>query len=410
MSILTANTSITHTFGNVTCVAFDYIKSFFEEDFFKTTHISTKMAYRQLNIFKTNQEFFKRNKPMLVLRPRIELDDDSLFLSNTAMTSSMNSGKLNTNFANTQELIKDDNHGAMLRYMLNRLKITFDIVMVFDTMNQQLDVAHALKNIIIPNKPFMINTPLESYIPKNLIYPMCDYLGIDRTDKQQVLQYLNTEAKMPITYKLKNASGNDEFFSLYNTNIEAIASPLTLDDGNKQGMVTDSFTITFSLSMEFYALGTYSLFLKDKKNNITHCGLDPDLNTKDFRVIPILTIPLVLDLKLPQGWKQYTNTMLTVSDQVKDETDISSLFTSSLNHILAYYKNYSLPLDSVIQFKLYEGVKELTEYKDYDIDVEGRRLVIYNGDHKLTYRLFIIINNYLINSMSAEITEFIKEK
>ena len=46
MSIRRSNTSITHTFGNVACVALDYIKYFYYKNLFKTVHISTKVKYR----------------------------------------------------------------------------------------------------------------------------------------------------------------------------------------------------------------------------------------------------------------------------------------------------------------------------------------------------------------------------
>ena len=52
MSVIQTNSSVTHTFGNVTCFALDYIKKYFDEDFFKVVHVSTKLAYRQLDILR----------------------------------------------------------------------------------------------------------------------------------------------------------------------------------------------------------------------------------------------------------------------------------------------------------------------------------------------------------------------
>ena len=69
MSIVTSDTSVTHTFGNVACLAMNYIKDFFPDDFFRTEHISTKIAYQQLNVFRSRREFWKNEKPMLILKP-----------------------------------------------------------------------------------------------------------------------------------------------------------------------------------------------------------------------------------------------------------------------------------------------------------------------------------------------------
>lgn len=409
MAILGCNTSISHTYGNVACLVMEYIKKYFGDNYFKTQHISTKLAYRQLDIFRTQKEFFKRSKPMLILRPRIELNDSSVFMYGTAMTQRMTNALNSPEFTNTMELFKDNQKGAMMRFGINRLKVYYDVVIIVETMNQQINLAHALSNMVIPNRPFKISAPLESYIPKNLLYPMCDYLGMDRMDTAEILKYMNTNSVYPITYKLKNSSGNKEFFCLYDNNIEVTIGDMSLDDGNDKGMIQDAFSISMSMSCEFYAISTYYLYLKGMAEGYSMCPMDDDTIDKQGHVEPLYSIPLLTNMKLDEGWKIYNSPTITIPHGVEEDvTDITELFDKTLMAIIKHQRGMNLPLDIFLKFKVYKGTQELTPNEGYIIDLDSRELIIKDCDHRYTYRLFIIINNLYIHSLSKEIVDFNK--
>ena len=112
MSVSRYNSSITHTFGNVACVAMDYIKSYFAQGYFKTEYISTKMAHRQLNVFRSKKEFWKNDKPMLIMRPRIEMDDSSKYFYGTTMANPVMNSKLDSSFMDTVCLLEDKGYGV----------------------------------------------------------------------------------------------------------------------------------------------------------------------------------------------------------------------------------------------------------------------------------------------------------
>ena len=85
-----SQTSLAHTYGNVTCQIVDYLKNMFPSGYFKTVHVSSSIAYRQFNVFQnSNKEFLKKSKPMLIVRPRIEINDSDTFLYNTFLTTRM---------------------------------------------------------------------------------------------------------------------------------------------------------------------------------------------------------------------------------------------------------------------------------------------------------------------------------
>lgn len=417
MSIIWGNSSITHTFGNVACVAMQYIKKYFEDDFFKVEHISTKLAYKQLDIFRSKTEFWKLHKPILILRPRIEMDDSSKYFYGSAMMNRMHNVRSPMEFGNTVKLMDDYSNGTSIDFLWNRYKIYYDVVMIFDTMNEQLNIAHYLTNMIVPNAPWMLGTTLESYVPKTVIYPLADYLGIPRDNTADILGYLNTYSEVPFTYKFKNGSGNDEFFALYPTNIEIIVSDLSIDDGSEKGLLTESFTISFTMSCEFNTMGCYYLILNDDKNKFIVTKPSSDID-KDGRVIPLYTIPLLFDLKLDDGWKILTAPMFIVKDSKSDDGYTLQLKKvlkdDKIPTILRYQEKMNLIRDTFIKIRVFKNDTELAEGdKGFSVDytnLNDIKLTVYDIDIQKTYRVFIIINNQYINSITDDINNFSMEK
>lgn len=411
--------SVMHTFGNVACVAIEYIQDFFPRDYFKTIHMSTKMAHRQLNVFRSKKEFWKNDKPMLIMRPRIDMDDSSKYFYGAAMTNRVFGSKLDTEFSNTINLLEDKGYGVMTRFTWNRLKIYYDVSIVVGTYNQQINLAHLLQNNLTANTPFYIKTNLESYMPRTMMYKIMNHLNITDTDTAEVLYYMNTYAKTPITYKMKNGSGNHEFFMMYPTNVETIVSDLSLDDGDGRGMVKDIFTISMSMSTEFYAVGNWYLFLKDGMNRYDIIPTDDELaeSGNDLnRVIPIHSIPLHYDLNLDPGWivLKDLSPMYFIKDYIPegecDTTDITQILTPPIIKIIKHQFGMNIPLDTLVRFKCFKNNREMPYGKrGYEVDLDNKIIKTYDCSPNATYRLFILLNNFAINSMIAEINKFNEE-
>ena len=123
MSITISNPSIVHTFGNVACVAINYIESFFPENFFTKTHIATKMAHRQLDPFRARTGFWKNKKPMLVLRPRIDFDGSSNWFYGSTMMTRVTHSDSPMEFCDLVEVMHDDENRVSVQYIWNRYKV-----------------------------------------------------------------------------------------------------------------------------------------------------------------------------------------------------------------------------------------------------------------------------------------------
>ena len=112
MEYALASTSMAHTYGNVTAFITEFVKNIFPKHYFKTTHISSTIAYREFNIFQNStKEFMKKNKPILLIRPRIELNDQDNFLYGTFLTQRITDNYMDLDFSNLQEFIGDTEKG-----------------------------------------------------------------------------------------------------------------------------------------------------------------------------------------------------------------------------------------------------------------------------------------------------------
>lgn len=412
MEYSVAQTSLAHTYGNVTCQIVEYLKSMFPTNYFSTVHISSTIAYRQFNIFQnSNKEFLKKRKPMLIVRPRIEINDQDVFLYNTYLTRRLTDNYMDTSFTNLQPFIYDAENGNCMKFLLNRLKILFDVTIVTETQIEQLNISHFFKNRVRQDAPFFIQTSLESYIPRELMRLIAEDIGKPLYDEngsiKPFLDYLNSVSIYPITYKMKNSSGNDEFFRHYPVNIDTTIMGLAIDDGSKKGFVSDMFTTTFTVSTEFNAAGLYYYFAANPERI---ANVDMNIMVEDDKkIIPLFTISSLEVSKPEEGWNVYCAPMYVVMSK-PDITDISGLINNSLKACIDYHKTHGINYNIFMSYKVIKDNVELTEGIDYKFDIDKFELITYNCNPNSTYRFIMYVNTLYINDLINDILNLSEEK
>lgn len=414
MGYCIAQTSLAHTYGNVTCFITEFIKSLFPKDYFKTIHISSTIAYKQFSIFQnTKKEFIRKKKPMLIIRPRVEINDSDTFLYNTFMTTRMTDNYMETSFTNLQEFIYDNERGNCMKFLLNRLKMFFDVTIVTETQLEQLNQAHYLKNRIRQDRPFFLETSLESFIPKELMEMMSKDIGIPIYDENKsikpFLDYINGVSIYPISYKIKNSTGNDEFFRFYPVNIDTTISGLSIDDGSKRGFVSDSFTTTFTVSTEFNSAGLYYYFTEDP--NFVSRFITSLEAGEEKKLIPLFTITNNPVERIGEGWNLYAAPIYAVErSQSIDETDLSSIFNNSITKCLEYHHFHGLDPDLFIKFVVTKDNERLIPNEDFEVDLKNLKLITKKINPDSTYRVFIHVNTFYVNDLISRVYELDAEK
>ena len=421
-----AQTSLAHTYGNMTCFIVDYIKRLFPQNYFKTVHVSSTIAYKQFSVFQnTKKEFLKKAPPMLIIRPRIELNDSDIFLYNTYLTTRANDQYMESAFTNLQPFFEDKENGIEIKYLLNRLKLFFDVTIITETQMDQLNQAHFLKNRLRHNEPCILSTYLESYVPRELMH----LLGTDaeipvydgKMNVRTFLDYANGHSIFPISYKMKNSTGNDEFFRFYPVNVDTMFSEISIDDGNKKGVVSEAYTVTFTVSTEFNATGLYYYFT-EKKTIIDDVVFGPP--SKDGEIVPLFTVENLYEPKYGEGWTVFTAPMYQVDPNLKkgeyDIMDITPILNHSVMKCIRYNYNNGVPLETFMKIEVKKDGRTMTPMIEYDIDFSDLddpkkidpviNLYTKNCNPNSTYRIIIHINTRYINELLTDILSLDKEK
>ena len=410
MEYAVAPMSLAHTFGNVTAFITEYIKGLFPPNYFKTVNISSTIAYRYFNIFdNTNKEFIKKNKPMLIIRPRVDITDTDVFLNGTYLTSRITDNYMDLDFGNLQPFIRDPQKGLAMKFLLNRIKMNFDVTLIFETQMEQINKAMYLRNRVRQEHPFFIRTALESNIPRELMVVIAKEIGIDINNTKEFLDYINNNSCYPVTYKMKNSTGKDEFFRYYPVEIDTIFTGLSIDDGSKKGFVSDAYAVNFTVGAEFYTSGLYYYFTQNKE--IIE-EIQFDIITNDKTIVPIFTISNLFDVETPVGWNLYTAPMFKVEhDKLPDTLDLKPLLNHSLTTTIQYHLEKGIPMDSAIRIVVLKDNEKLDPAaNEYTVDYENLTLTTYKTNKTSTYRLIIFVNTLYINNLIADLYDISNEK
>lgn len=412
-----ASTSSSVTYGNISCAIRELLLSKFPYNFFNYINISSEIAFRNIRRQlgpNTLNEFSKRRKPYLIIRPVYSVGNSDLFLNDIPLTKNFDDIQYGMDKRYLFPIYVDRENGIGLRYKLNRDKIDFDITITVSTLHQQIDVYKALINQIVWERPYSHSTSLEALIPRSMI----SYLGkvinmdIDNPSLNQIpvlLRRLNTLSNYPITYKIRNSSSLDEFFMYYNHNIIVTFTDLSLEDGNKKNMVDESYNITFRVSAEFNLPGLFILDGEKPKPQTFNMNLVNTTNDGSQEFIPLFTLNNFYNQypSIMEGFKLYTTSIFNVEENPthKDYLDISPLFEDDIIRIIKENVSYNSPIDTVLKIIILKDNERMVYGTQYNIDFNTMNVEILDVDKTSTYRIIIYINNIHVNSRLIELID-----
>jgi hypothetical protein len=409
MEYAVSSMSAAHTIGNVSAFIMEMVKGFYPPGFFNVTNITDTIAYRYLNgMDDSNDKHQKVKNPKLTIQPRIDITEGDVFLKGTFLTSRITDNYMEVDEGNLQPFFEDKERGNYIKFLMNRMSINFDVTMLFDTQMEQINQGFFLRNRVRQDHPFFVNTALESNISLAIVRLLAKEKGIDTKDRQAILTYLNDHANLPVTYKLKNSTGNDEFFRFHPEQLDITFTNLSLGSGNRRGQVSDSWPLTFTITVEF---NTPALYYYYTENRQIFDEFQGDIVTDQGKsVIPFFTIPNLFDVQLPEGWEMYRHPMFKVSSQDQsDSLSLEGLLEDRMIEVIQYHKEHNIPIANAIGVTVLKNNAKLTP-EDYILDYDLFQVTILKGDMDATYRLIMYINTRYINNLVATIHEINKEK
>ena len=392
--------SMAHTYGNALAFMQNWIINLFPKDLFKTIHVNSKIAHRQIK--STPHEYIKKIKPMIIFRPRIPDHDEDRFLKDTPLIERMTD--IYSSWGNTalMDFFHDDKANLSIKYQLNRVVMYVDVSLYFQTLIQQLNYYHYIENAVRIGHPFRLETCFESFLPQQMLKVISDYVHIPVYDEngntKEFVEYMNQHSGFPITYKLQGSTRSREFYRYYPVSIDAIITDLDKDDGDRVGSTFDQYQITLTVRMEFFTNGFYFIF----GENLHQLNL-PIVDPSDSTLIPIFTdIHMKEDLNMPVGWTLYNqgSCMLESGD---DSINFKQMLNTSILDALSYHDKNGLPIFDFIDIKIRKQGEIIHEGKDYLIDWKNFDIHFMDQNTYFTYHINICLNIEYINDLMKTI-------
>ena len=419
-----AAASMSHTYGNIATFANSWLMSLFPPNYFKTNYVTSTIAYRDFATYNNNRKaFIKKQKPMLIMRPRIEIDTlDELPINQTYLAQriyDINNDDIET--GNLQNFFLDKDNKRQIQFLLNALRINFDVSLVVETQMEQINLVHYFKNRVRQNWEMCMVVGLESYISRDIMYLLAKDAGFQdvftTSEESRIgdfLSYVNNHSMYPVTLKYKNSSGRHEFFRYHNSHVNMAITGLSIDDPSKKNQVTDECIINFTLRCDFNTAGLY-VYLSNNDTGVEEFekeGLYEGDVLNNSKLTPVVTPQKVYNNTLPNGWNIFTTPAFDIdTDERPYPLDFSVLLNTSLNEAVNYHKKFGIPLNTFMNIDVMKNNRSMSiENKEYYIDWDNLTLYVYNCSIHVEYRFILSVNTVYLNELLADIVKFREER
>ena len=394
-----SGTDMTHTIGNVTAIALQFIVDQFPTNTFATAIPSTKIAHRQLR--HTPKQIRTQPYPMCIVNPRVSLSglDNRLAAGSYATTLWSTTSNRFQNRSEMEKLFFDKRKGIEWRGKINRVVMYFDFVLAFHSMTEQIRWASYLINKIPTDGGFFdIDTALELAIPDGFLEETSRYAEIPirglNGEVATFVDYLNMNSTFPVSYRFSSGRHADAFYTYYMSSILCSIHDLNYSSVTKtNNQVESDCPITFTMRCEFNTIGMFDLCVP---NPGPFRLVQP---TESDVIIPIFSDNFnEADFPLLYGWKIHARPICKM-DWGETEVDIGGCFGPALNEMIDYHLKNNLNPELFLSIKLRDHRCLIND--GYYVDWKRRTLVFTNVNYTHTYRLIIAINQLYINDMLA---------
>lgn len=409
--IAMANGSSSSLYGCIGCAVNDMIISAFPKGYFKYTAISSELAVRNIRRTfgsNTNTEIVKRQKPLIWIQPTYSTRDIGDPLQHIPLTSNLDNLQYGVYKQHLFEVIRDKKYGYNLKYRLNRDTIEFDVTVSTDTLHQQLDIYKTILNQLVWEQTTCFRIALESIIPKRLVMIMGKYCNMDIEKEPDyipiLLRRLNKISGYPITYKLRNASGTDEWFMYYTHNVMITFSDLSVESGQKKNMVDDSYNITFKVTASFNMPGVYFLDGDTDKIKGFEFGIAVKETSEEYGYFPIYSVFNLHTMYPPEkdGMTLYGTTVFNSDARplsVEDRVSMTSILDDDHIRVIRAHRSWNMNPDTLLKVFLLKDGDTQKYMEEYKIDWNAMELVVFKPDCRATYRIIVYFNYGTVNEI-----------
>ena len=374
----------------------------FSPDTFKSIYIEGKNIYDDFRSL-TKLELLKRQKPALTITPSIDLSftNDNIDSYPYGMDLYVQTGKFKNSFFSCPST------NSYMGIGLETLLMQFNFRIKLETKAQQLDMYKFIKLACRVGFTCGEDVDLDFHIPYSLMIQLAKDNGFTTSIKENTsieivndipafLKWLNTYSVLPFLYKYRTLNGNNEFFiRMRDMYVHVRPGDISADDGEREGQLTNNFTVEFSAEVRFPAPKMYAYYSNNehKMQNVYGAWYQPGC--------PVSTCYTFKGSPIPDenkyGWPLLMNT--TYEDDEENvnkplEIDMKELLEGDVGDCIADCISKGISPSIFCDFIFYNG----GEYVYGNIDWSS---MIFKSEHIVrspaTFIGLYTDNNYVSN-------------
>lgn len=366
--------SVTH--GYSLCI--EYAKDWFfkkiSRDFFNGVYVDGKYVLDEYKKFTDIESQIQKRNPVLAITPNmdiaynrdfIDFTPNMLGIDNYIKRSRMEAPFFEDYYRNTRLLLS-----------MKAIQVGFNFKIRLNTRAAQLDLRDFMLIAYKAGATSGEYINQDYQLPYDLIINIAKDAGFTViknrvVDIMKFMHYLNSNSKLPITYKFRGSTGRCEFFiRVKDQYVHTRINEVDKDDGQRKNHIETDFTIEMNTVVTFPVPQYYMYYSEIRHSNIATTLQPMDAQTIGLYALNMTKIP---DLN-NKGWQLYMTTDILEDDLSKPLfiDNLMDLFYSINNEESDIQKIIRICLETninpfiFIDMKLFNNGNEIPASIDWD--------------------------------------------
>ena len=357
-------------------VCLEFMKEWFLDKFparfFNSIYVEGSHSFDEFRKYSDINAQLKRANPLLAIIPTIDMHDNRDWIdSNPEFPFALKRTNMDGTFFSDMR----DNRGIHLQIQFKRISMKIMYKIRLDTRAEELDMMEFIKLSHRAGWSENHFLDLDVHVPKSIITQIAwdnkipIYKDGSPINTTQMLEYLNQYSAIPFLYKLRCATGNNEYFIKVPNCIAHLKSELPeMDDGERQDHLTTNYNIDFGVDVEMTAPYCYVYYSQSDQYYLgvgTPVSDSPVICVERHKITEIPTVD-------EHNWKMITKEPIEYKVDEEDlGTNINIDFKpefedTDLGALIQWNIDTHLAPELFINFKIYNSGNELKYTMNWD--------------------------------------------
>ena len=262
---------------NAYAVCVEFAKEWFLEKFdpqyFNSVYVEGSHSFDEFRKLSQINQQLKRTNPICAIIPVIDMNANRDWIdSHPEIPHLLKRTRMDGTFFSDNR----SNRGLHLQLDFKTITLNVTYKIRLNTRAEEMDMMNFLHVKHRAGWTETRNLELDVHVPKAIISQMAfdNAIPMDANgepkDPIQMLNYLNSFSLIPFIYKLRCATGNSEYFIKVPNCVAHIKTELpSMDDGERQDMVTTNYNIDFNAEFQMTAPYAYTYYSQHEHNYFT---------------------------------------------------------------------------------------------------------------------------------------------